>query len=164
MGERGRGEVVPETPPPSQIVLGFVAKLACSWPGLCRELFFGESIPAPGTSAEADATLARWMGHFKADSRVGLDLVDLTRNELPSLRADPESGQAEWRGAGGTDVEVYVMGAKQDYLVDEEGVAETARFFGVEYEMVDVAHDVMLGETWEVGAAKVAGWLEGLGG
>lgn len=40
-----------------KIVLGFVAKLACTRAGLCRELFFDEGLD--------EATLERYMSYFK---------------------------------------------------------------------------------------------------
>ena len=82
---------------------------------------------------------------------MGLDLIDLTQNELPSLCADAHSGRAEWLSGGGCsgsgsgqggDVEVYVLGAEQDYLVDEEGVAETARFFGQVSSNSELHHEI----------------------
>ena len=57
------------------------------------------------------------------------------------------------------------MGAKHDFIVDREGVEETAQYFGVDepVPMVDSPHDVMLGRNWGEGASALMGWLEEIG-
>jgi hypothetical protein len=53
-----------------------------------------------------------------------------------------------------------VMGAKDDYLVDQEGLEETAAYFGVEEPLiVDSPHDVMLGRKWSNAADALEAWL-----
>ena len=38
-----------------------------------------------------------------------------------------------------------VIGAKDDFIVDDVGVQETAKYYGVEPVFVDSPHDIMLG-------------------
>jgi hypothetical protein len=53
-----------------------------------------------------------------------------------------------------------VMGAKDDFLVDEIGLEETAAYFGLEQPLiVDSPHDVMLGAKWRNGADALDAWL-----
>ena len=53
-----------------------------------------------------------------------------------------------------------VLGATRDFIVDSEGVEETARYFGVSSPIfVDSPHDVMLGRNWEYSAEALATWL-----
>ena len=72
-----------------KIVLGFVAKKGAEWNWLCRELFF-----SPDLDTES---LRRYKGNLKQDSVVGIDVKDFL-NELPSLKADPATGQGRWVG------------------------------------------------------------------
>jgi hypothetical protein len=97
--------------------------------------------------------LRKYMARFTADSKVGLDLRALA-SSLPILDAGPD-GVATWRrrttprttttakgreregeegdrdrGGRSTfhDTAIMVLGAEDDYLVDEAGVRETALF------------------------------------
>ncbi len=72
-----------------KIVLGFVAKKAAEWDWLCRELFFAPDLDA--------GLLREYKGRLKQDSVVGIDVKDFLQ-ELPSLQADPATGQARWVG------------------------------------------------------------------
>ena len=47
-----------------------------------------------------------------------------------------------------------------DFIVDREGVEETAKFFGVEPVFVDSPHDIMLTNKWKNGADAIESWLE----
>jgi hypothetical protein len=56
-----------------------------------------------------------------------------------------------------------VIGAENDFIVDIEGVNETARYFGIDPIIVpDVYHDVMLGSKWESTARILADWIKSL--
>lgn len=140
-----------------KIVLGFVAKLACSRPSLARELFFGDTLDGD------DAALCKYMAAFTLDSKVGLDLKALA-GALPSLRADPD-GIATWWRPDLAMPPVLVVGAELDFLVDEAGVAETSKFLGgAPYAMLPgTPHDVMLGKRWLVAASELEDWLVKLG-
>uniref|UniRef100_A0A1J3K0Z8 Uncharacterized protein n=2 Tax=Noccaea caerulescens TaxID=107243 RepID=A0A1J3K0Z8_NOCCA len=58
---------------------------------------------------------------------------------------------------------VLVFGAKDDFIVDDEGLMETGRFYDVEPVCIGgVAHDMMLDCSWEKGAEILLQWLSGL--
>ncbi|KAM4123808.1 hypothetical protein ACB094_01G184600 [Castanea mollissima] len=60
-------------------------------------------------------------------------------------------------------VELLVLGANDDFIVDAEGLRETGRFYGVSPVNVErVAHDVMLDCSWEKGAKVILSWLTAL--
>ncbi|CAM9129087.1 unnamed protein product [Discosporangium mesarthrocarpum] len=131
-----------------KIVVGFVLKLAVHWPWLARELFFCTSIE--------QSTLGRYMANFRADSKMGLDLVDLQK-KLPSRTAN-EEGKAAWLPRAPPRL---VMGGERDYIVDEKGVEEMATFLDTNYIMLPVvAHEVMLGPDWPIGISRLINWLE----
>jgi hypothetical protein len=55
---------------------------------------------------------------------------------------------------------ILVLGAERDFIVDLEGVQETAQFLGVQPVIVSEAyHDVMLGPKWRLSADIIAKWL-----
>uniref|UniRef100_A0A0A9CQ63 Serine aminopeptidase S33 domain-containing protein n=1 Tax=Arundo donax TaxID=35708 RepID=A0A0A9CQ63_ARUDO len=59
--------------------------------------------------------------------------------------------------------EILVMGASNDFIVDAEGLSETARFYRLQPVCVEgVAHDMMLDCSWEKGAETILTWLEKL--
>ena len=134
-----------------KIVLALVAKKACAWEGLARETFF--------TGAEiSDADVRAAMARFAADSAVGLDLADVVAN-LPADAAGP-GGKAWLAGASPPRL---VVGAADDYLVDRQGVEETAAFLGTEaVSLPATPHDLMLTEAWRNGARCLETWLEGV--
>jgi hypothetical protein len=58
---------------------------------------------------------------------------------------------------------VLVVGAEEDFIIDKEGVVETAVYLGVEPVFIpDAYHDVMLGPKWRLSADVIAKWLETL--
>uniref|UniRef100_A0A7N2KX92 Uncharacterized protein n=2 Tax=Quercus lobata TaxID=97700 RepID=A0A7N2KX92_QUELO len=60
-------------------------------------------------------------------------------------------------------VELLVLGANDDFIVDAEGLKETGRFYGVSPVNVErVAHDMMLDCSWEKGAKVILSWLTAL--
>ncbi|KAK1576970.1 hypothetical protein Q3G72_017940 [Acer saccharum] len=62
-----------------------------------------------------------------------------------------------------SSIEVLVVGAKDDFIVDAEGLNETGRFYGVSPVCVEgIAHDMMLDSSWEKGAAAILSWLDNL--
>ncbi|RWW22215.1 hypothetical protein GW17_00013598, partial [Ensete ventricosum] len=93
----------------------------------------------------------RYQELMKASSK--LPLFDL-RKLNASLPVSPP--------AKGT-VKLLIMGASDDFIVDTEGLQETARFYGVQAVCVEgVAHDMMLDTTWEKGAQTFLSWLQEL--
>ena len=102
------------------------------------------------------------MERFKRDSVVGLDLADLAPI-LPSKQATSTirihinltstyfvkslgEGEAPWLGDSAILPRRVVIGAKSDFIVDIEGVVETAKFLGTSEILLEgVYHDLMLG-------------------
>ena len=59
-----------------------------------------------------------------------------------------------------TTPSILVIGAEKDFIVDQEGVRETAQYLGVKPIFIPGAyHDVMLGPKWKLSADIVAEWL-----
>jgi hypothetical protein len=55
---------------------------------------------------------------------------------------------------------ILVVGAERDFIVDQEGVKETARYLGVNPVFIPGAyHDVMLGPKWRLSADVIADWI-----
>ncbi|CAA6665327.1 unnamed protein product [Spirodela intermedia] len=60
-------------------------------------------------------------------------------------------------------VDVLVLGAGSDFILDAEGLKETGMFYGVEPVCLEgVAHDMMLDSSWEKGAEAILSWLKNL--
>lgn len=56
------------------------------------------------------------------------------------------AGEAAWLGESASPPRRVVIGAISDFIVDVEGVAETARFLGTKEILLEgVYHDIMLG-------------------
>ncbi|KAL3764662.1 hypothetical protein ACHAW5_000293 [Stephanodiscus triporus] len=137
------------------IIAGFVLKKAITEKKICRDLFFGGS-EANGVT---DEDIARYQSYFKRDTAAIIDLKDLSR-QLPSAKIDKQSGKAPFADKLPSSL---VIAASDDFIVDEEGSRETARFFGLnEPQFVDSPHDVMLGDNWKNGADAILDWLQRL--
>ncbi|KAM7277976.1 hypothetical protein ACFE04_005110 [Oxalis oulophora] len=109
---------------------------------LCKETFF--------SSRMEDHLVLRYQGLIKESSR--MPLFDLRKLNASLPVPKPKSS-----------VEVLVVGAKEDFILDEEGFAETARFYGVDAICLEgVAHDMMLDSSWEKGADAILSWLNSL--
>ncbi|XP_050230585.1 uncharacterized protein LOC126679578 isoform X2 [Mercurialis annua] len=107
---------------------------------LCKETFF--------TSTMEDHLVMRYQELMRESSRMPLfDLRKLNASlPVPSV---PESS-----------IEVLVIGARDDFIVDAEGLAETGRFYGVSPICVEgVAHDMMIDCLWDKGAKDILSWL-----
>ncbi|KAM6567274.1 hypothetical protein CsatA_026402 [Cannabis sativa] len=110
---------------------------------LCRETFFSANME--------DQLVLRYQELMKESSRMPLfDLRKLNASlPVPSV---PKSS-----------IELLVLGAKNDFIVDTEGLNETGKFYGVSPVCVEgVAHDMMLDCSWEKGAKVILSWLNGL--
>mmetsp|Transcript_9339 Transcript_9339/g.19999 ORF Transcript_9339/g.19999 Transcript_9339/m.19999 type:complete len:401 (-) Transcript_9339:64-1266(-) len=136
-----------------KITAGLAMKKGNDDPVLCRELFFG------GEDSEdlgvTDEDVARYQSYFRRDVDATIDLGDIAR-QLPSACADKD-GRASFASSAPPSL---VVGAQDDFIVDREGVEETARFFNVEPVFVDSPHDVMLTNKWQNGADAILTWLE----
>ncbi|KAG5096246.1 hypothetical protein JHK84_051834 [Glycine max] len=109
---------------------------------LCRETFFSATME--------DHVVRRYQELMKESSRMPLfDLRKLNASlPVPSVPNCP--------------FEILVLGAKDDFIVDAEGLKETAKFYGVPPVCVDaIAHDMMLDVSWEKGAEVIFSWLNG---
>lgn len=144
------------------------------------------------------------MSCFKKDSKASLDLISLA-DQLPSKQISPD-GEASWinggqsvttsrssygakasRSAGdGSAIPArLVIGAENDFIVDQQGVEETAVYMGlrglfgdsmVEHAsnstviltsggailIPDMYHDVMLGSKWRRACIIISDWLKEL--
>ncbi|GAY43899.1 hypothetical protein WN943_005283 [Citrus x changshan-huyou] len=110
---------------------------------LCKETFFSSSME--------DHLVLRYQELMKESSRMPLfDLRKLNASlPVPSV---PKSS-----------IKVLVLGAKDDFIVDAQGLSETGSFYGVSPVCVEgVAHDMMLDCSWEKGASVILSWLDGL--
>lgn len=140
-----------------KITAGLAMKKSLTNQDLCRDLFFGDD------ETILNEDLERFQGYFKRDTVATIDLMDLAK-QLPSVHVDDGDGKAVFlKGTdhgSGNRLASLVIGAKDDFIVDAEGVEETARYYGVEPVVVDSPHDVMLGNNWENGANAIKRWLE----
>ena len=133
-----------------KITAGFAMKRCTKKLDLCRELFWGGVDRDYGVS---DEDALRYQSYFARDSEATIDLLDLAK-QLPSKLAD-NHGKATFRFSAPR----MVLGATRDFIVDQEGVEETAEFFDTTAVFVDSPHDVMLGESWKEAATALDAWL-----
>ena len=133
-----------------RIMQGLAMKKAVSNPKLCRQLFFDEEV--------SDEKLNTYMTKFQEDSRVTMDLKDLS-NKLP-MHATDEDGCSTYIKNGVLQAKGLVIGGTEDYIVDSEAVKETATFLCASSKMVDGAvHDIMLTNCWLDVAKELEVWL-----
>lgn len=141
-----------------RITMGFALKKCLQSTDLCRILFFGGKPEAVNGEIDdhgiSDEDVLRYQSYFARDSVATIDLLDLAK-QLPSTQAD-DSGRAVFLD----DTPCLVLGGTDDYIVDEEGNFETAKFFGTEPVYVDSPHDLMLGSKAQNGAGALEEWLE----
>ncbi len=143
-----------------KITIGFAMKRCLKNEDLCRQLFFGGSKKVlPDGSIDdygvSDDDIKRFQQYFARDSKATIDILDLSK-KLPSLQAI--DGRAPFVNELPP---CMVLGATGDFIVDKEGVDETATYFGVDRPViVDSPHDVMLGGKWENAAKELSCWLQ----
>eukprot|EP00571_Detonula_confervacea_P008672 CAMPEP_0172318432 /NCGR_PEP_ID=MMETSP1058-20130122/34873_1 /TAXON_ID=83371 /ORGANISM="Detonula confervacea, Strain CCMP 353" /LENGTH=312 /DNA_ID=CAMNT_0013033269 /DNA_START=126 /DNA_END=1064 /DNA_ORIENTATION=+ len=139
------------------IIQGFVLKKAITDKAICRELFFGGAENDNGISNE---DVERYQSYFDRDTVATIDLSDLAK-KLPSMKVDKQSGKAQF--VDHLPSKSLVIAACDDFIVDEEGSRESARYLGLEAPViVDSPHDVMLGKNWKNGADAILEWVQGL--
>lgn len=127
-----------------KVTLSLAAKAFQTSLPLCKETFFSATME--------DHLVLRYQELMKESSRMPLfDLRKLNASlPVPSL---PKSC-----------IEVLVLGASDDFIVDAEGLNETGRFYSVTPICVQgVAHDMMLDCSWQKGAEAILTWLNCLG-
>ncbi|XAR71363.1 Chloride peroxidase [Bertholletia excelsa] len=110
---------------------------------LCKETFF---------SAEMEDNLVLRNQKLMTESS-RMPLFDLRKlNASLPVPSSPEGS-----------INILVIGASDDFIVDAEGLRETGRFYGVSPVCIEgVAHDLMLDCSWEKGASAILSWLSGL--
>lgn len=140
-----------------KITKGLAMKKVLDDPNLCRELFFGGLDYDHGVS---DADITRYRSYFARDSEATIDLMDLAK-KLPSSQTN-ENGQALFlsKNPNQPTPPFLVVGATEDFIVDQKGVEETAAYFGADMKFVDSPHDVMLGEKWKNAAEDIHLWIQ----
>ena len=160
------------------ITVGFVFKKVVTNEAICRQCFFGgndnndlEEDQENYQNGISDADLKRYQHYFAQDSKVTLDITDLS-NVLPSKHVvvvdvdDTSDTSNDTRKAGQAPFAAdlppcFVMGATDDFIVDTVSNMETARYYGVDHPIyIDSYHDVMLGSKWKKGAHILHEWLE----
>ena len=144
-----------------KVTAGLAMKKCISDEKLCRELFFDEGCDEDVEGISSD-DLKRIQGYFERDTVATIDLMDLAK-QLPSIHTD-ENGKATFLEndiASPNFVPALVIGARDDFIVDEEGVVELAKYYGVEEVMVESPHDVMLDKRWKNAANKILSFLDG---
>ena len=148
-----------------KITAGFAMKKCITDKKLCRDLFFGGSSSEDNDSSGiSDDDIERYQTNFKLDSDdATIDLIDLGK-QLPSFQCTKD-GIAPFinaqDGDGTTFPPTLVVGAKDDFIVDEQAVVETATYFDSgKPAVVDSPHDVMLGSTWKNTATIILEFIE----
>ncbi|XVE72071.1 hypothetical protein DITRI_Ditri11bG0009300 [Diplodiscus trichospermus] len=110
---------------------------------LCRETFFSATME--------DNLVLRYQELMKESSRMPLFDLRKLNASLPVPKMTNCS------------TEILVLGAKDDFIVDAEGLNETGRFYDMSPICIEgVAHDMMLDCSWEKGANFILSWLNGL--
>ncbi|SPT18185.1 unnamed protein product [Triticum aestivum] len=126
-----------------KVTLSLAAKAYANSLPLCKETFFSSQMD--------DELVLRYQNLMKESSKLPLFDLRKLNASLPVPSA-----------TDGT-LEILVMGASNDFIVDAEGLSETARFYNVQPVCVKgVAHDMMLDCSWEKGAAIILSWLDKL--
>ena len=136
-----------------KLTVGFAMKKAITNKSLCRDLFFGGTQDDNGISDEEIEVIQR---NFAQDTTAMINLIELSK-VLPSKLVDSTSGAVSFVEKLPPSM---VIGASEDFVVDEQGVQETAQYFGVQPTWVDSPHDIMLGRRWQNGANAILEWLE----
>eukprot|EP00980_Cylindrotheca_fusiformis_P011384 scaffold2638_cov114-Cylindrotheca_fusiformis.AAC.12 len=154
-----------------KITKGFALKKCLDQLDLCRDIFFGGPVKVIEEQRDDGSTvsivedygvseedLVRYQSYFQRDTVATIDVTDFVKH-LPSKQWD-ENRQSPFLSKLPP---CLVLGANRDYLVDREGVEETANYFGVDAQIIDSPHDIMLGKNWKLGAEAIFHWLEANG-
>lgn len=138
-----------------KVTKGLAMKKVINDAPLCRELFFGG---VEDYHEVSDEDVTRYQGHFERDTVATIDLLDLAK-KLPSAATD-DSGVALFMNQAQMPP-FLVIGATEDFIVDREGINETATYFGLDRPViVDSPHDIMLGRKWKNAADEIHNWVQ----
>lgn len=108
-------------------------------------------LPPQNSQIRSSLALARRSETEVLDTRIDMDSSSLSAYE-PAPLSPP--------AAVPFSPSILVVGAEKDFIVDQEGVRETARYFGVNPVFIPGAyHDVMLGPKWRLSADIIADWI-----
>lgn len=133
-----------------KLTVGFALKKVLTNKLLCRELFFGDD------DSISEEELEEIQGRFAQDSTAMIDLMDMNKALPSKMVLSNDGGKVSFARQLPPSL---VIGASDDYVVDRQGVVETAQYFGVEPTWVDSPHDIMLGTKWINGANAIWKWL-----
>ena len=129
-----------------KITYAFITKAFGTNPKLCRECFFSTD------TAEED--VERFTRKINHSSRLRMLDLKALNSELPVPK--PTGVNAK--------VPVLVVGGDSDFVVDRQGLEETAAWYDSEagrpVVLPNTAHDVMLDTRWLVGAQTIEKWIE----
>ncbi|KAL5726100.1 hypothetical protein ACHQM5_009170 [Ranunculus cassubicifolius] len=126
-----------------KVTMNLAAKAFATSLPLCKETFFSNEME--------DRLVQRYQDLMKESSRIPLfDLKKLNKSlPVPSVPI--------------SSINILVLGAANDFIVDDEGLNETAKFYDVPPVRIDgVAHDMMLDCSWDKGADAILSWLNDL--
>ncbi|CAH1413512.1 unnamed protein product [Lactuca virosa] len=124
-----------------KVTMSLAAKAFQTSLPLCKETFFSKGME--------DHLVLRYQELMRESSR--MPLFDLRK-----LNASLPVASSEF-------TRLLVMGAADDFIVDEKGLEETGSFYCVEPVCLEgVAHDMMLDCSWEKGAQVMLSWIKSL--
>ena len=113
---------------------------------LCRECFFSEDLP--------DELLTKHMNDISRSCNVRLLDLKAMKASLPIPAPDGELKENK---------RICVIGGANDFVVDVEGLRETAAWGNTEAIVLkNTAHDVMLDTRWESAAKALEEWMNTL--
>jgi hypothetical protein len=145
-----------------RITIGFVLKKVITDESICRQCFFGGDGGDGDDNIDIEDNISgndikRYQSYFERDSKATLDVTDLSK-VLPSKNVDTHTGRASFVSKLPP---CLVIGATDDFIVDEISNMETANYYGIDEPVyIDSPHDVMLGPKWRNGANTLKDWIE----
>lgn len=127
-----------------KVTLSFAARAFAYNLSLCQETFFSRNMPT--------SLVQRYQRFLARSSTIPLfNLRELSASlpvRQPAVHAPP----------------ILVIGAENDFVVDLEGLKETAAFYGTSPVVLPcIAHDIMLDTAWENAAEAVGSWIKETG-
>lgn len=123
-----------------KITYAFISKQFGADSKSCRECFFSKEVE--------EKDIKKYMRLINDSSKARLLDLKKLNEELPIV--DKSKGRQKGKE------KVLVIGGKDDYVVDAEGVRETAEFWQVEANLIEgLAHDVMLDAKWQTVAERM---------
>jgi pimeloyl-ACP methyl ester carboxylesterase len=135
-----------------RITMGFVRKSVASDAALARDMFFSRPGTGYDEAVEGEAALSTHMAEFAKAAKSRVDTRRLT----------PLTDRSVSRGM---ERRVLVVGGRDDIVVDETALAETAAFWGCSSPPVVLdgcPHDLMLATHWEKSFDVVHDWIRRL--